>query len=84
MRTSIKLDDDVHEFASIYARAKGMTLSAAISELIRKAEAASPLQEAEILRAPNGLPMFPPTGRRITSETVKQLEDEGFDPKAFT
>ena len=38
MRTTITLDDDVHEFAAYYARARGITLSAAIDELIRKAE----------------------------------------------
>ncbi len=83
MRTSITLDDDVHEFASIYARAKGITLSAAISELIRKAEAA-PVPEPEIRFSESGLPMFPPTGRVITAEMVKKLEEEEFDPKALT
>jgi hypothetical protein len=39
MRTNVTLDDDVHQLASIYASAKGITLGAAISELIRKAEA---------------------------------------------
>lgn len=39
MRTNVTLDEDVHQFASIYAQAKGITLGAAIGELIRKAEA---------------------------------------------
>ena len=46
MRTSINLDEDVHRFAAIYASARGITLSAAISELIRKAESA-PKPQAE-------------------------------------
>lgn len=75
MRTNINLDDQVHEFASVYASARGITLSAAINELVRKAEAASP-PDPEILRGPNGLPMFPPTGRTITTEMVKKLEEE--------
>lgn len=75
MRTSITLEDRIHEFASFYASARGITLSAAINELIRKAQA-TPAQEPEILRGPNGLPMFPATGRTITAEMVKKLEGE--------
>jgi hypothetical protein len=80
MRTSITLDDDVHEFASSYAHGRGITLSAALNELVRKAKSA-PAPSVEILRSPNGFPMFPPTGRRITSEMVKKLEEEEYDPK---
>ena len=80
MRTTITLDDDVREFASVYSRARGMSLSAAINELIRMAENA-PATEAEIVWSEDGLPMFPPSGRVITSEMVKRLEEEEFDPK---
>jgi hypothetical protein len=82
MRTTITLDDETHEFAACYARARGLTLSAAIDELIRKAQSA-PLAKPDILIGPNGLPMFPPTGRTITAEMVKKLEEEEFDPKNF-
>ncbi len=53
MRTTITLDDDVHEFAQYYANAKGITLSAAMNELVRKAETAPPptgMPEIEIFR----------------------------------
>jgi hypothetical protein len=83
MRTTITLDDDVHEFASYYARARGITLSAAIDELIRKAQAPTPAPPPEIRYSPNGFPMFPPTGRTITDEMVKQLEEDEFDPEKF-
>jgi hypothetical protein len=83
MRTTVTLDDDVHEFATVYSSARGMTLSAAINELIRKAEQA-PRPEPEIVWSEEGIPMFPPTGKRITSEMVKRLEEEEFDPKKFT
>jgi hypothetical protein len=83
MRTTITLDDDAHEFAAYYARAKGITLSAAITELIRKAEAAPRPAPPEILYSPNGLPMFPPIGRVLTSEMVKKAEEEEYDPKKF-
>ncbi len=82
MRTTITLDDDVHEIASIYAQAKGISLSAAMNELIRKAEA-GPKPQPEIRRGLNGLPLFPPSGRTITSEMVKKIEEEEFDPKKF-
>jgi hypothetical protein len=82
MRTTINLDDKTHEFASVYAAARGITLSAAIAELIRKAQSA-PAPEPDIRIGPNGLPMFPPTGRTITAEMVKKLEEEEFGPKNF-
>jgi hypothetical protein len=83
MRTSVTLDDDVHEFASSYAHGRGISLSAALNELIRKAESAPRPEHFEFERSPNGLPLLPRTGRPITSEMVKQLEEEEFDPKKF-
>ena len=84
MRTTITLDDDVHEFAQYYANAKGITLSAAMNELVRKAETA-PAPKPEIVFSPDGFPMFPPIGggRVITDEMVKKLEEEEFDPEKF-
>jgi hypothetical protein len=73
MRTNITLDDDVHRLASIYANAKGIALGAAIGELIRKAEAATP-PPPDIRRSANGLPCFPPTGKPLTMLTVKEAE----------
>jgi hypothetical protein len=84
MRTTITLNDKTHTFASYYAHARGLTLSAAIDELIRKAESA-PEPKPGIVFSPDGFPMFPPfgTGRVITDEMVKKLEEEEFDPKKF-
>jgi hypothetical protein len=75
MRTNVTLDDDVHQFVSIYATAKGITLGAAISELIRKAEAAPP-SKPDLRRSASGLAMFPPTGKLLTPEMVKEAESE--------
>lgn len=75
MRTTIKLADETHEFAAYYARVRGLTLSAAIDELIQKAQAAPTPAPPDIRYSPNGLPMFPPAGRTITDEMVKQLEE---------
>jgi hypothetical protein len=82
MRTTITLDDDVHEFATYYAKARGITLSAAMNELVRKAEN-SPLPEPLIVFSADGFPMFPPAEGTITSEMVKRLEEEEYDPKKF-
>jgi hypothetical protein len=77
MRTSVTLDDDVYELASLYSRGKGITLGAAIGELVRRGEAATPESSSEIETAPNGLPVFKSRGRVITSEMVKAaLEDD--------
>jgi hypothetical protein len=79
MRTTITLNDETHTFASHYAHARGLTLSAAIDELIRKAQAPPP----KIRRSPSGLPMFPPGGGTVTAELIKQIEAEEYDPQAF-
>jgi hypothetical protein len=84
MRTTITLKNETHTFASHYANARGLTLSAAIDELIRKAKAA-PAPKPEICFSPlSGLPMFPPGGGTITAKMVKEIEEEEFDPKLFT
>jgi hypothetical protein len=84
MRTTITIDDDVHGFVTNYARAKGISLSAALGELLRKAERAEE-PVPDIRRSPNGFPLFPPASGEaaLTEKMVKQLEGEEFDPKAF-
>lgn len=83
MRTTINLDDHAHEFATFYSRARGLSLSAAISELIRKAEVAPPSSEPELEYSEIGLPLLPRSGKVITCELVKKLEEEEFDPAKF-
>ena len=83
MRTTIKLDDDVHEFAAYYARVRGLTLGAAIDELIRKAQAAPAPLPPKIEHSANGLPLLPRTGGVITSEMVKKLSEEEFESETF-
>ena len=85
MRTTITLDDDVHEFATYYANSKGITLSAAMNELVRKAENPRIPEEPLIVFSLEGLPMFPHAGngRVLTSEMVKRLDEEEYDPKKF-
>jgi hypothetical protein len=83
MRTSITLSDETHTLASYYAHARGLTLSAAIDELIRKAQATPPATPPKICYSPSGLPMFPPTGGVVTAELVKKLDEEEFDPENY-
>jgi hypothetical protein len=78
MRTTITLDDETHEFASYYARARGLTLSAAIDELIRKAQTA-PEPKTKFRVGPNGLPLLPKTGQTLTVEMVKRLSEDDFE-----
>lgn len=84
MRTTITLDDNLHQVVSHYARAKGVSFSAAVAELIRKGEDA-PEPQPDIRVGPNGIPMFPPVEGKsgLTDELVRRLEEEAFDPKAF-
>jgi hypothetical protein len=75
MRTTVNLDEDVHDIVSNYARAKGLSLSAAINEITRKAQN-TPEPEPVIRRGPNGLPLLPRSGRVITCEMVKELSED--------
>ncbi|MGP8172958.1 MAG: hypothetical protein ACLP7O_00255 [Terracidiphilus sp.] len=84
MRTTITLNGETHTFASYYAHARGLTLSAAIDELIRKAQAAPPSKPKICFSPMSGLPMFPPRDGTITTEMVKEIEEEEFDPQLFT
>ena len=79
MRTTISLDDETHEFAAYYARSQGISLSEAINELIRKAETAPPPPVPKLEYSDIGLPTLPRTGRTITSEMVKKLEEEEYE-----
>lgn len=81
MRTSITLDEDVHDFVLCYSRGRGISLSAALNELIRKAEgsAAPEARDFEIRRTPSGFPLLPRTGHTITSEMVKKNSEDEFE-----
>jgi hypothetical protein len=74
MRTTVNLDDDVHELASIYAAARGVTLSVALSELVRRSQPSS--RKSRMVIADNGLAFFPADGRVLTMEMIKALQDD--------
>ena len=78
MRTSVTLDEDVYQLAILYAKGRGVTLGAALSELARRGSTAPPAESPSprLVRAPNGLLIFAPQGRVITSEMVKEALEE--------
>ena len=78
MRTSVTLDADIYELASVYADAKGITLGTAIGELIRKGQAATPTKASSVRTSSGGFPMFPRRNRTITSAMVKEAIEEEF------
>jgi macrodomain Ter protein organizer (MatP/YcbG family) len=79
MRTSINLDDDAYQLASLYAKGRGITLSAAINEVVRKiGESRSESNSSRIKTAPNGLKVIAANGRVITPEMIKQAEEDEF------
>lgn len=78
MRTSINLDTDAYDFASAYAHAKGITLGAAISELLRRAEhAPEPTpRPSRLKRSSRGYLIIAGTGDVITPEMVKDASED--------
>ncbi|MDR3752579.1 MAG: hypothetical protein P4K93_17330 [Terracidiphilus sp.] len=80
MRTTIQLDDDIHDIAWIYARARDISLGAALSELVRNGKAASsPSERVRIETAPNGLPIIRSGGRKLTPEIVKEAQEDDLE-----
>ena len=78
MRTSINLDADAHSFASTYAHAKGITLSAAVSELVRRAEQAPELGSTtpRLKISKHGYLVIAGTGDVLTPEMVKEAAED--------
>lgn len=78
MRTSVNLDADVHDLVSAYAEAKGISLGAALSELVRRAEQA-PEQGSDSPRLKMneyGYLEIADTGDVLTPEMVKVASED--------
>ncbi|HKV24934.1 MAG TPA: hypothetical protein VJN93_10125 [Candidatus Acidoferrum sp.] len=73
MRTTLTLDADAFKEAKAYAKSRDVSMGKAVSELVRRGVRA-PLQT----RVVNGfhVAVLPPDSPRVTSQHVKQLEDE--------
>ena len=78
MRLTVNLDPDVYSFTSAYAGAKGITLSAALGELVRRAEQ-TPEQASDSPRlkmSPHGYLVIAGTGDVLTPEMVKEASED--------
>lgn len=80
MRLTLNLDSDVYNFTSAYAGAKGITLSAAISELVRRAEQApeSGSDSPRLKKSEHGYLVIARTGDVLTSDMVKEASEDEF------
>lgn len=78
MRLTVNLDPDVYSFACAYAGAKGITLSAAIGELVRRAEQTpEPGSNSPKLKtSPHGYLVIAGTGDVLTPEMVKETSED--------
>ena len=78
MRLTVNLDPDVYDFTSAYAGAKGITLSAALGELVRRAEQ-TPEQASDSPRLKmneHGYLEIVATGDPLTLEMVKDASED--------
>lgn len=75
MRTTITMDDETVELATEYARGRGVSLSRAISELIRRGAHPRPR-----IKYVDRWPVLdlPKRKEPLTTERVKELEEEGW------
>ncbi len=74
MRTTLAIDDDVLAAAKEMAETEGKSVGEVISTLARNALTPAPPRHA----TRNGVPLLPvrPGALRVTSELVRQLEEE--------
>ena len=81
IRTNVNLEVHAYNFASAYAKAKGIPLGKAISELLYKAEQAPQpgSQSSRLVRNKHGYLEYAATGRPITPEMVKELSEDDLE-----
>ena len=75
MRTTIDLPDDLLGLARSLARGRNQTLGQVVADLMRRG--INPPPPPLISKSPiSGFPVLHTTGRTITAEDVRALEDE--------
>jgi Arc/MetJ family transcription regulator len=74
VRTTLTLDDDLLELAARQAKLRGVSLSRAVSDLLRRG-----LHASTPSRTQDGLLMFqlPEDSPTVTTDDVRRLESEG-------
>jgi hypothetical protein len=77
MRTTIDLPEDLHEVAKSLAHDRSQTMSETVADLMRRGLGTDePAPSHRVQRHPlTGFP-FISTGRTITTEDVRSLEDD--------
>ena len=75
----MNLDTDAYSFASAYARAKGLPLGAAISELLRRAEQTPEPPSSRLKTDEHGYLVVARTGKVISSEEVNEASEDQLD-----
>ncbi len=80
MRLTVTLDPDVYSFTSAYAGAKGITISAALGELIRRAEQAPHpgLDSSRLKMNEHGYFEIAAIDESLTPEMVKAAAEDEF------
>ena len=78
MRTNLNLAEDAHQFANLYADARGISLSAAVTELVRKARAVETAEPKppRFERSSAGVPLFPDDRHMITAAMIRKAEED--------
>lgn len=78
MTAKVNLDHDVYTLASTYATARGISLGAAINDLLRRAEQAPAPPPPTLIRSKCGLLVKAKSGRTVTPAMVKQFSEDDF------
>jgi hypothetical protein len=81
IRTNVNLEASAYNFAYAYAKANGIPLGKAISELLHRAEEMPQFraEPSRLVRNKHGYLEFPATGHPITSEMVKELSEDDLE-----
>lgn len=75
-RTNLHIDNDALAFAASYAKAKGILLGIAVSELIRRAERAPEGPSPRLVMNRHGYLEIDDTGERITPQMVREAAED--------
>jgi len=78
MRLTVNLDPEVHDFISAYANGKGITLSAAMNEILRRAEESpeTGIVPGRLRIDEHGYLVVAANGHVLTPEMVKELSED--------
>jgi hypothetical protein len=79
MRTTITIDDEAYAIATLYARARGISLGTALGEFVKNAKGKQPADFSRIETAPNGLPVFQSRVGVLTDEMVKAAQEDDLE-----